>query len=403
MDDLRPFTCPFASCTSVEETFDDPSSLVSHLTIHHYQGDRKRKKCPLCHEFSEKDRDFWPHLAQHLVDISLAALPLDTEAENDDLERISVTSTERNENESNADAVVPVPTQLPEPDIELLVSGIQAKTSPYDKVKRDLTNCIFITFCCLCEYVFSSNIEKIADTALLEHINSKHNVVKNGNPYSLVYRSRRDIDESIRKYADIMKYSNTEQQYYTATCCPICKASFRTRIAGLLCAKDVRERLVRHQKYNLSGCNRLRAPTHICLRCNTRFTRSEFLDKHMGICWVPLPLSYDGSNPEAPAPTVKKEPERLELYPQDHTGGETHLGFPGSLDISESFTDAKSPFWDQWVDFKGTPPPLGDLEYLGGEWATALGDMDGGDVSGAAGPRLTDSKHPTDGNDVRGI
>jgi hypothetical protein len=75
--DLRPYTCIFVNCAFVDNPFPNQQLWVDHLEIEHGLGPAwEGIQCPLCLEHTENGKDaVLTHLASHMEDISLVALP----------------------------------------------------------------------------------------------------------------------------------------------------------------------------------------------------------------------------------------------------------------------------------------------------------------------------------------
>ncbi|KAK3323035.1 hypothetical protein B0H66DRAFT_555696 [Apodospora peruviana] len=88
--DLQPYHCLEAGCAKF--SFHNRNSWVSHLALeHHYEPDWKPITCPLCLETTEKGKlAVTTHLARHLEEISLSALPACPDEEESDTSSESV-------------------------------------------------------------------------------------------------------------------------------------------------------------------------------------------------------------------------------------------------------------------------------------------------------------------------
>ncbi|KAF5560729.1 ankyrin repeat [Fusarium phyllophilum] len=72
--DLQPYLCLETECDM--SSFRSRSYWVSHLALEHYEPDWKSITCPLCFEIVEQGKvNITRHLANHLEEISLSALP----------------------------------------------------------------------------------------------------------------------------------------------------------------------------------------------------------------------------------------------------------------------------------------------------------------------------------------
>ncbi|KAF2176641.1 hypothetical protein K469DRAFT_399628 [Zopfia rhizophila CBS 207.26] len=74
--DLRPYICFFENCSFNTTEFRDRKVWMDHLRLEHRLGPRQKDyKCPLCLEDISTGRNPSHHIAKHLEEISLAALP----------------------------------------------------------------------------------------------------------------------------------------------------------------------------------------------------------------------------------------------------------------------------------------------------------------------------------------
>lgn len=75
--DLRPWICHDATCQFGDEPFSSQEDWVQHLSLDHGMGgDWKPIECPLCFELTGEGKSaITRHLAVHMEEISLAALP----------------------------------------------------------------------------------------------------------------------------------------------------------------------------------------------------------------------------------------------------------------------------------------------------------------------------------------
>ncbi|KAK8071165.1 hypothetical protein PG997_011368 [Apiospora hydei] len=83
--DLCPWLCLEASCTSADQTFASRVDWVSHLALEHgMEPEWKSFQCPLCHTDTGagKVAVLW-HLGGHLEEISLGALPMAHDSDDD--------------------------------------------------------------------------------------------------------------------------------------------------------------------------------------------------------------------------------------------------------------------------------------------------------------------------------
>ncbi|KAF5618430.1 ankyrin repeat [Fusarium sp. NRRL 25303] len=72
--DLQPYLCLETECDM--SSFRNRNDWVSHLALEHYEPDWKSITCPLCFEIAEQGKvAITRHLASHLEEISLSALP----------------------------------------------------------------------------------------------------------------------------------------------------------------------------------------------------------------------------------------------------------------------------------------------------------------------------------------
>jgi hypothetical protein len=75
--DLRPYTCFFVNCAFVDNPFPNQQLWIDHLEIEHGFGPVwEGIQCPLCLEHTEDGKGVvLTHLASHMEDIALMALP----------------------------------------------------------------------------------------------------------------------------------------------------------------------------------------------------------------------------------------------------------------------------------------------------------------------------------------
>ncbi|KAF5575530.1 ankyrin repeat [Fusarium pseudocircinatum] len=72
--DLQPYLCLETECDM--SSFRNRNDWVSHLALEHYEPDWKSISCPLCFEITEQGKSaITRHLASHLEEISLSAIP----------------------------------------------------------------------------------------------------------------------------------------------------------------------------------------------------------------------------------------------------------------------------------------------------------------------------------------
>ncbi|KAF4474657.1 Ankyrin repeat [Fusarium agapanthi] len=81
--DLQPYLCLKTECD--KSSFRSRNDWVSHLALEHYEPDWKSITCPLCFEIAEQGKvAITRHLAIHLEEISLSALPANPDEEASD-------------------------------------------------------------------------------------------------------------------------------------------------------------------------------------------------------------------------------------------------------------------------------------------------------------------------------
>ncbi|KAG8156624.1 hypothetical protein KVR01_013575 [Diaporthe batatas] len=83
--DLEPWTCLEAGCTSATKTFPTRNDWISHLFLNHGMGPGWHMiQCPLCRDDVGPGKvPITRHLSDHLEEISLSALPVDCEFDDD--------------------------------------------------------------------------------------------------------------------------------------------------------------------------------------------------------------------------------------------------------------------------------------------------------------------------------
>ncbi|RSM09079.1 hypothetical protein CDV31_007846 [Fusarium ambrosium] len=98
--DLRPWICHDSACNFGNEPFASRQDWIEHLEFDHdFQPAWSSFECPLCHEETGEGKTaIVHHLARHMEEISLAALPSGYDS-NNDLEE----SEDENEDEDNDD------------------------------------------------------------------------------------------------------------------------------------------------------------------------------------------------------------------------------------------------------------------------------------------------------------
>ncbi|CRK22415.1 hypothetical protein BN1723_002855 [Verticillium longisporum] len=103
--DLKPWVCHDISCAYGDRPFPNRREWVNHLAQHHdFEVSSETINCPLCHEkMSEEKLKVIAHLAAHLEEISLAALPPMAESEED--------SSHAEEESTDNDSVAEPPTK----------------------------------------------------------------------------------------------------------------------------------------------------------------------------------------------------------------------------------------------------------------------------------------------------
>lgn len=84
--DIKPYVCISSDCRTPNKLFDSRREWSSHLTTNH---DTENLTCPLCRETLSSMKQYERHLARHLEELALFALPrgeMDDEADGDDLD-----------------------------------------------------------------------------------------------------------------------------------------------------------------------------------------------------------------------------------------------------------------------------------------------------------------------------
>jgi hypothetical protein len=82
IQDLESYSCIFAACHFVSIPFSGRNDWSNHLTLDHSNHDMwKSFRCPLCYQ-KQGENTLLLHLAKHLEEVSLLALPRDVESEN---------------------------------------------------------------------------------------------------------------------------------------------------------------------------------------------------------------------------------------------------------------------------------------------------------------------------------
>ncbi|KAH7124218.1 hypothetical protein EDB81DRAFT_890307 [Dactylonectria macrodidyma] len=83
--DLRPWVCHDTTCEFGNEPFDSREDWIQHLALgHDFQDAWNSFECPLCHEETgEGEAAITRHLASHMEEISLAALPTGYDSDDD--------------------------------------------------------------------------------------------------------------------------------------------------------------------------------------------------------------------------------------------------------------------------------------------------------------------------------
>jgi hypothetical protein len=90
--DLQPYTCYLQSCFSVSTPFDTRDQWAEHLDLEHNLGPEWNSiRCPLCEEETGDGRiKVTLHVASHLEEIALAAIPASVEdCESSDTESVA--------------------------------------------------------------------------------------------------------------------------------------------------------------------------------------------------------------------------------------------------------------------------------------------------------------------------
>lgn len=82
---LRPYSCIFEECTHCQTTFESKLSWTEHLEIDHaFDPGWKSFPCPLCQlETGSGRQNVSNHIARHLEEIALAALPISMYSEDE--------------------------------------------------------------------------------------------------------------------------------------------------------------------------------------------------------------------------------------------------------------------------------------------------------------------------------
>jgi hypothetical protein len=82
-EDLQPYKCLEISCSYSRSTFADKRQWIQHLALEHaFNPEWKSIPCPLCKEETGDGKiEITQHLANHLEEISLGALPRMAESE----------------------------------------------------------------------------------------------------------------------------------------------------------------------------------------------------------------------------------------------------------------------------------------------------------------------------------
>ncbi|KAM9878516.1 hypothetical protein VDGL01_07368 [Verticillium dahliae] len=103
--DLKPWVCHDISCAYGDKPFPNRREWVHHLAQHHdFEVSTESINCPLCHEKMPEDKlKVIAHLAAHLEEISLAALPPMAESEED--------SSHAGEESTDSDSAAEPPTK----------------------------------------------------------------------------------------------------------------------------------------------------------------------------------------------------------------------------------------------------------------------------------------------------
>jgi hypothetical protein len=84
--DLEPYACLEPQCSQTTRSFSNRNNWISHLALdHRYQPEWDAVTCPLCFETTEKGKlAVTTHLARHLEEISLSALPAYPDEDDED-------------------------------------------------------------------------------------------------------------------------------------------------------------------------------------------------------------------------------------------------------------------------------------------------------------------------------
>ncbi len=84
--DLEPYACLEPQCSQATWCFSNRNNWISHLALdHRYQPAWDAVTCPLCFETTEKGKlAVTTHLARHLEEISLSALPAYPDEDDED-------------------------------------------------------------------------------------------------------------------------------------------------------------------------------------------------------------------------------------------------------------------------------------------------------------------------------
>jgi hypothetical protein len=100
--DLQPYVCFYTSCPYTA-AFEDRNTWADHLGLEHGLALQwQSHPCPLCQEHIGPGRGVISgHLAKHMEEISLAALPRDTESETNSEVKSVASSRSRTGNSTN--------------------------------------------------------------------------------------------------------------------------------------------------------------------------------------------------------------------------------------------------------------------------------------------------------------